>query len=106
MFGDDESPFLARPFWFASDALLTSLLATEVGMVSELLANYPNVRKLCDSPGATFSERRACFEILAHRMLMDSIYETFAGRYEDSPSLGEAEANVISKTQSLVAADA
>jgi len=95
-----------HPFWFASPDLLTSVLASEVTAVSQLLASYPNIRDLFDTPDPTVPERRACFEVLAHRMIMDIIYEMFAARYEQSPSLGNTEANVLSRTQSLVSADA
>jgi hypothetical protein len=37
---------------------------------------------------------------------MGEIYETFAGRWEQSPSLGDEEKNVLRRTQSLVAPDA
>ena len=106
MFVDDDFPFLPRPFWFASDALLTDLLVAEVAAVSELLTSYPDIRKLCDEPEATVPQRKACFEILAHRMVMDVIYETFAGRYQESPSLGVEEEHAIGRTQNLVASDA
>jgi hypothetical protein len=106
MFADDESPFTPRPFWFADDELLMAVFAAEVATVSSLLANHPHIRGLFDTPDATLPERRACFKVLAHRVLMDYIDETLLGRYAQAPSLGVEEENVLSKTQNLVASDA
>jgi len=105
MFVDDEPLSSARPFWFVSRELLTSVLDAEINAVMQALAKCPDLRSLFDAPEATVPERNACFEVLAHSTLMESIYETFAGRYEESPSLGDAEVNVLGKTQNLVAAD-
>jgi hypothetical protein len=93
------------PFWYVPDKLLAGVLGIEINAVTELLAKYPDVRNLFDAPGATVPQRTVCFLLLAHRKLMGIIYETFAGRYEQSPSLGEAESHALSQTQSLVAAD-
>jgi predicted DNA-binding protein (UPF0251 family) len=106
MLADDEPLSSPLPFWFASEDLLTNLLGTEVDMVTQLLAKYPDFRNLFDAPDTTVSQRTACFTLLAHRKVMEMIYETFAGRYEVSPSLGDMESHAISCTNNLVATDA
>lgn len=95
-----------NPFWFANEELLTDLLRNEIHHVTELFAKYPDLRKFFDLPVASVEQRAACFALLAHRNLMGEIYETFAGRYEESPSLGDEEKEVLRRTQNLVAADA
>jgi hypothetical protein len=95
-----------RPFWFASEELLANVLGAEVNAVTKLLAGNPDLGDLFDAPAATVPQRTACFAILAHRKLTDMIYETFAGRYEESPSLGDEEQNALRRTQNLVASDA
>src|ERR1700737_510641 len=106
MFVNGEPLAPPRPFWFASEELLTHLLGAEVGRVTQFLAKYPALPGLFDAPEATVPQRRACFSLLAHRMVMEMIYDTFAGRYQESPSLGDEEKDVLRRTQSLVAPDA
>lgn len=95
-----------RPFWFASEELLTNVLRAEIGEVLRFIAQYPDFSSFFDIPDATVRQRKACFTLLAHRKLMDMIYETFAGRYEESPSLGDEEHAALGQTQNLVAPDA
>lgn len=95
-----------NPFWFASRELLTDFLRDEIHVVTQLFAKYPNLSEFFDLPEATVPQRAACFELLAHRALMDTIYERFAGLWEQSPSLGDEEENVLKRTQNLFAADA
>lgn len=106
MLADDEPLSSPLPFWFASEELLTDLLGNEVNMVTQLLAKYSDFRNLFDAPDTTVSQRTACFTLLGHRKVMEMIYETFAGRYEVSPSLGEMESHAISCTNNLIATDA
>jgi len=105
MFVDDIYPSSPRPFWFASEDLLTEVLLTEINAVNQLFARYPDLPILFDRPQAAVLQRTACFALLAHRKLMGIIYETFASRYEQTPPLGEDESNALRRTHSLVAAD-
>jgi hypothetical protein len=95
-----------NPFWFAGEELLTDLLRVQIHSIRELFTRHPDLPELFDLPEATVPQRAACFALLAHRTLMDEIYETFAGRYEHSPSLGDEENDVLSRTRSLFADDA
>ena len=101
-----EALFPPCPFWFASEELLTDILRNEVHAVTQLLTKYFNLCDLFDVPEATVPQRAACFELLAHRKLMEIIYETFTQRYEESPSLGKAETDALRETNNLVSADA
>lgn len=94
------------PFWFASEELLTDLLRDEIHLVTQLFARHPDLREFFDLPGASAEQGATCFAVLAHRRLMDEIYETFAGRYQQSPSLGDEEKDVLRRTQALVTDDA
>jgi hypothetical protein len=93
------------PFWFAQEDLLTDLLQAEIHSIRELFAKHPDLRDFFDFPEATMSQRAACFLALAHRATMDEIYETFAGRYEQSPSLGDEEKDALWLTRSLFDSD-
>jgi hypothetical protein len=94
------------PFWFAGEELLTDLLRAQIHSIRELFARHPGLPEFFDLPEATAQQRAACFALLAHRTLMDEIYETFAGRHEQSPSLGDEEIDALSRTRSLFADDA
>jgi DNA-directed RNA polymerase specialized sigma24 family protein len=106
MFAYGEPLFSERPFWFAKDDLLTDLLRAEIHSIRQLFARHPDLREFFDLAEATAQQRGVCFAVLAHRALMDEIYETFAARYEQSSSLGDEENDVLSRTRSLVVADA
>jgi hypothetical protein len=106
MFAYGEPLFSESPFWFAKEDLLTDLLRAEIDSIRQLFAGNPDLREFFELPEATPQQRAACFALLAHRTLMGEIYETFAGRYEQSPSLGDEENDVLTRTRSLVAADA
>jgi hypothetical protein len=106
MFTDDDYLPSPRPFWFASEELWTDILRAEIDTVNKLLARYPNLPDIFDAPDATIPQRTACFELLAHRELMDIVYEMFAGFHQQSPSLGESESKALRGTQNLVARDA
>ena len=105
MFADYE-PSYPRPFGFATSELLTGVLRAEINLVSQLLAKYPNVRKLLDEPHATVQQRTACFTLLAHRKLMEMISEVFASRHQESPALSDVESDAVRRTNNLVADDA
>jgi hypothetical protein len=102
---DDYLPS-PTPFWFASEGLLTDILRVEIDAVNKLLAGYPNLSNIFDDHDATVPQRTLCFELLARRELMAIVYEMFAGRHEQSPSLGDSESKALSGTQNLVARDA
>jgi hypothetical protein len=95
-----------RPFWFATENLLLDLLRVEIHSILELFASHSHLREFFDAPEATPQQRASCFAVLAHRNLMDAIYETFAGRHEQSPSLGDDEKHALRLTRNLVATDA
>jgi hypothetical protein len=94
------------PFSFASTELLTNVLRAEISTITQLLAKHPDLRNLFDAPEATVPQRAACFALLAHRKLIEMIYDKFAARYEDSPSLSDAESDTLNRTHGLVAPDA
>jgi hypothetical protein len=106
MFTDSEPLFSPRPFWFASAELLTKVLHAEISVVTQLLAQYPNLADLLDAPEATIQERTVCFSLLAHRSIIETVDETFTSRYEESPSIDEVESSALNRTYGLVAADA
>jgi len=106
MFPDNEPLFSPHPFWFGSRELLTDVLRTEISTLTQLLARYPHWSKLFDAPETTIQERAACFELLAHRKLIEIISNTFAERHEESPSLSVTDSNALRHAYSLVAADA
>ena len=106
MFAYGESLSSDRPFWFAKEDLLIDLLRLQIRCILELFASHPDLREFFDAPEATPQQRAACFAVLAHRMLMHTIYDTFAGRHEQSPSLGEDEDHALRLTRNLVATDA
>jgi hypothetical protein len=101
-----REPLSKNPFWFANEELLTNLLRNEIHLVTELFAKYPGLPEFFDLPEASVQQRAACFALLAHCKLMGEIYETFAGRQEQSPSLGDEEKDVLRRTQNLFADDA
>jgi hypothetical protein len=94
------------PFWFAEEELLTNLLRDEIHLVTQRFAKHPNLPEFFDLPEASVQQRAACFAVLAHRALMNDIYEVFAGRWQQPPSLGDEEKDVLTRTQNLFAADA
>lgn len=98
--------YAPRPFGFASEELLTNVLGAEINAVTQLLVKNPNLPDLFDAPETTIPQRTACFLLLAHRKLMEMIYETFTGRDLESPSLGDEESNALKRTNNLVASDA
>jgi hypothetical protein len=93
------------PFWFVSTELLTRMFHSEINVVTQLLANHSDFRKLLDAPEAEVPERTACFALLAHRKLLEMIDEKFVARYE-STSLDDVESNTLKLTYDLVSADA
>jgi hypothetical protein len=95
-----------QPFWFASEELLIKVLRKEINEVTKIATKHPDFRNLLDAPEATVPQRTACFALLAHRKIMDMIYDTFATRYQQSPSLGDIESKALSRTRNLVTADA
>lgn len=97
--------FPPRPFWFASEELLTDLFHAEIKTVAQLLAERPNLASLFEVPEATIPECRACFMLLAHRKIVETIDDTFVAR-EQSPSLGGNEKDVLKSAQNLFADDA
>ena len=94
------------PFSFASSKLLTNVLRAEISAMTQLLAKHADLRNLFDAPEATVPQRAACLALLAHRKLIEMIYDKFAARYEDSPSLSDAESDALNRTHGLVAPDA
>lgn len=95
-----------NPFWFANEELLTNLLRVEVHIVSQVFTNYPNLSEFFDIPEVTIEQRTVCFTVLVHCAVMHEIYETFAGRQEQSPSLGDEEKDVLRRTVNLFDNDA
>jgi hypothetical protein len=94
------------PFWFAGDELLTNLLRDEVRRVGELFLQHPGLSEFFDSPDATAPQRAVCFMLQAHCTIIDVIDETFAARYEQTPSLSEDERNMLARTRHLFGDDA
>jgi len=97
--------FDGEPLWFPSDELLTSVLHAEINAVMQLLAKHPDLPSVFDSLDATVSQRNACFALLAHRKVIDTILDTLAGRYIQ-PSITHEESQSLRLTYNLVANDA
>lgn len=97
--------FDREPLWFPSDDLLTSVLHAEIHAVIQLLAKHPDLPNQFGTPDATVPQRNACFALLAHRKVIDSILDTLAGRYIE-PSLNVEESQKLRLTYNLVADDA
>ena len=107
MFTDEDlAAFAPRPFWFVSAELLTELWHAEIKAIIQLFAKYPDLRKLFDAPETTIPERTVCFDLLAHRKIVETIDQTFLGRYEESPALSEEESSALAGSQNLVGSDA
>src|SRR6266481_5825509 len=106
MFVNGEALSSDNPFWFANEELLTDLLRDEINLVTQLFSRHSDLREFFDLPEGSVEQRAACFAVLAHRTLMDEIYETFAGRYEQSPSLGGDENDILRRTRDFFADDA
>jgi hypothetical protein len=94
-----------EPFWFVNSELLEELLRVELLVINRLLTQHPELRSLLDTSVATVSDRKTCFTVLAHRMVLEMISEMFAARYEEPPLTGE-ESNAWSATRGLVTSDA
>lgn len=95
-----------QPFWFVDSKLTGDLLRAEIAKVNGLVEQYPQIRSFFGVPESTVSQRGLCFTLLAHRKVLDVIYDRFASFYEDSPSLGEEESRALQSTNGLVTADA
>lgn len=94
-----------HPFWFLPDELLESLWRAEVNTLARLLENTPDPRKLFDTPDLPIAKRRACFNLLAHRWLLDELDEAANRRYQDISSTDQ-EIQIIRKTNYLFQDDA
>ncbi len=107
MSADYETLFPPRPFWFVSAELLTNLLHAELSAIMKLFAKWPDLRKLFDAPEATFPQRTACFELLAHCKVIETIDEILSGGgYLESPALSDEESTALACSQNLVSPDA
>lgn len=95
-----------QPFWFIDLELAGNFLHAEIAKVNGLIEECPQIRSSFDVPESTVSQRGLCFTLLAHRKVLDVIYDRFASLYEDSPSLGEEESRALQSTNGLVTADA
>src|SRR6516164_2375965 len=105
MFSDETPLFPPNPFWFASEDLLNKLLRAAITKADQLFTERRKLSSLFDVPGATFPERHACFMLLAHRKIIETISDIFVGR-ELSPSLSKKGRKVLRRTQNLFAEDA
>jgi hypothetical protein len=94
------------PFWFLDPDLLLSFWLTEINTAAQLLANHPELPILFDIPKPTVAQRRVCFDLLAHRKLIELVEEAQLGRYADLPSLSDVQSDAITRTHNLVPADA
>jgi DNA-binding CsgD family transcriptional regulator len=94
------------PFWFATPELLADLQRAEIHSIRKLFAKHPGLPEFFDFFEATVPQRTACFALLAHCALVDAISETFAQRWEQSPSLDEKERDILRRTANLFPADA
>src|SRR5690348_3870831 len=101
-----EDLFVPRPFWFIQTELLKALCHAEIDAIRRLFAQFPDLRKLFDTPDAAIPKRSACFELLAHRQIVEVIYETIDGRYEETPILSDEESSTLARSQNLVLSDA
>lgn len=107
MFTDaDLAEFAPRPFWFVSPELLADVLRAEIKAIVQLFAKHPDLCKLFEVPETTIPQRTVCFELLAHRKIVETVDEAFLGRYQDPPALDDEESNALRRTQNLVTSDA
>lgn len=106
MFTDEDlAAFAPRPFWFVGAELLTDVLRAEIKAIVQLFGKYPDLPKLFDTPETTIPQRAVCFELLAHRKIVETVNETRLGRYEDSPAFSDEESNALRRSQNLVRSD-
>jgi hypothetical protein len=97
---------LVYPFWFVDTPLLAKFLLDEINAAAQLLADQPNTRAVFDAPDAELSQRKRCFELLAHRNLIEVLDESIVARYETPPSLNDLETRTLGQTSNLVPDDA
>lgn len=97
---------MVRPFWFVSSELLADVLRAEIEAIAQLFSKYPDLRQLFDAAQTTIPQRTTCFELLAHREIVEIIDETLVGRYENPLTLNEEESNALDRSHNLVRSDA
>lgn len=97
---------LVYPFWFADTALLAKFFLAEINTAAQLLADRPNMRAAFDTPDAELSQRKMCFELLAHRKLIEVLDDSIVARHEMPPSLNDLESRTLLQTSNLVPDDA
>lgn len=103
MLGDYDD---SMPFWFADLELLTQVLHVEVAAIFQLFVRLPDLPKFFDAPEATIPQRTACFEVLAHSKVVETIEENFWGVYLDPPTLSKEESSTYKRSLALVRSDA
>jgi hypothetical protein len=103
----DDSDWLGPwPFWFVSSQCLAEVLRAEIKAIIQLFAKYPDLRKLFDAPQVTIPERTMCFQLLAHRKVMEMIDQTLVDRYEPPLAFNEEESSALGTSANLVTSDA
>ena len=72
----------------------------------QLFAKYHDLPKFFDAPEATIPQRTACFELLAHRKVIETIEENFLGFYLNPPTFSDPESSAYKRSLNLVSSDA
>ena len=103
---EDLTAFGPHPFWFVSTELLADIWRCEIKTIIQLFSQHSDLCQLFDTPDATIPQRTICFELLAHRKVIEMIGETVSGRYEDLPPLSDEESGALRKSQHLAISDA
>jgi hypothetical protein len=106
MLNDYDSLSDTNPFWFISSELLTAVYRAEIKAIAQLLSRYPDLPKGLDAPNPPIRQRAICFELLAHRSIIEVIDETIVERYEKPLTFNAEESRAVSMSANLVTSDA
>jgi hypothetical protein len=103
---DDLQFFEPMPFWFIDLELAAELMEAELAKISALAQRDPQIRSAFDSGIASSSQRQSCFELLAHRKVVEIVGECFLQRHVQHPELSKEQSNAVTFSNDLVNSDA
>src|ERR1700693_470859 len=106
MLNDYDNLSDTNPFWFISSELLTAVYRAEIKAMAQLLSRYPDLPKGLDAPNPPIRQRAICFELPAHRSIIEVIDETIAECYEKPLTFNAEESRAVSMSANLVTSDA
>jgi hypothetical protein len=93
-------------FWFVDLEIAAELMRAEFARINALAKRDPQIRSVLDSDTASSSQRQLCFELLAHRKVLEIVEECFVQRHLQPPALGEEESIAATFSNNLVIGDA